>query len=196
MSTCGCQYSSCVVLASVLFILEKNVGLVRYMEEELIPKVSAIFCWILCLTSLQRAEHSRLRVGTALRPHLNSDTSLLFLLCAPSLTVTASSELSIFLRLWLYIPLSQFILPSTIETYYIKKRQNLQFSVGFVSCGPDFMISVSSLFSKKFHAYCSVYELPKIKKYLTCMFLIQSRWLEMSVFVVLSCETSLQSSFK
>lgn len=55
LSTCGCQYSSCVVLAPVLFILEKNVGLVRYMAEELIPNTWAILCWILCLTSLQRS---------------------------------------------------------------------------------------------------------------------------------------------
>lgn len=65
---CGCQYSSCVVLASVLFILEKNVGLVRYMEEELIPNAWAIFCWILCLTSRYNAKSSSVKMPWILSP--------------------------------------------------------------------------------------------------------------------------------
>lgn len=55
LSMCGCQYSSCRVLAAVPLILEKNVGLVRYIEVGSKPNVLAIIAWILPRTSLYRA---------------------------------------------------------------------------------------------------------------------------------------------
>lgn len=54
LSMCGCQYSSCRVLATVPLILEKNVGLVRYIEVGFKSNVSAIIAWILPRTSLYR----------------------------------------------------------------------------------------------------------------------------------------------
>lgn len=52
LSMCGCQYSSCWVLAAVLLILEKKVGLVRYISVGSKPNVSAITAWIFPRTSL------------------------------------------------------------------------------------------------------------------------------------------------
>ncbi len=52
LSMCGCQYSSCWVLAAVLLILEKKVGLVRYIRVGSKPNVSAITAWIRPRTSL------------------------------------------------------------------------------------------------------------------------------------------------
>lgn len=54
LSMCGCQYSSWSVLAAVPLILEKNVGLVRYINVGSKPNVSAIIAWILLRTSLYR----------------------------------------------------------------------------------------------------------------------------------------------
>lgn len=59
LSMCGCQYSSCSVLATVPLILEKNVGLVRYIEVGSKPNVSAIIAWILPRTSLYRARKTK-----------------------------------------------------------------------------------------------------------------------------------------
>lgn len=52
LSMCGCQYSSCWVFASVLLILEKKVGLVRYIRVGSKSKVSAITAWIRSRTFL------------------------------------------------------------------------------------------------------------------------------------------------
>lgn len=43
LSTCSCQYSSCIFLAGLLLIREKNVGDVKYKLDDDIPNVSAIF---------------------------------------------------------------------------------------------------------------------------------------------------------
>ena len=56
LSICGCQYSSCMVLASVVFILEKNVGFVKYNFETGMLKKVAIAFRILSLTDLQKME--------------------------------------------------------------------------------------------------------------------------------------------
>lgn len=52
LSMWGCQYSSCWVFATVLLILEKKVGLVRYIRVGSKPNVSAITVWIRPRTSL------------------------------------------------------------------------------------------------------------------------------------------------
>lgn len=52
LSTCGCQYSSCWVWAAVLLILEKKVGLVRYIRAGSRANVSAMAAWIRPRTSL------------------------------------------------------------------------------------------------------------------------------------------------
>lgn len=52
LSMCGCQYSSCWVLAAVLLILEKKVGLVRYISVGSKPNVSAMAAWIFPRISL------------------------------------------------------------------------------------------------------------------------------------------------
>lgn len=56
LSICGCQYSSCCVFAVVLLILEKKVGLVRYISFGSKPNVSAITAWIRPRTALNNGK--------------------------------------------------------------------------------------------------------------------------------------------
>lgn len=86
LSTCGCQYSSCCVFAVVLLILEKKVGLVRYICFGSRPNVSAITPWIRPRTSLndgKRTNCIRLKAKSnntyyVFRPYVCSNTHKTF----------------------------------------------------------------------------------------------------------------------